>query len=891
MAWPESIVRAIQLPSGARFHKCALQVNPFDYVVRHRKPTQFSNEEEYNVGLVEAFSAAGIEVIAVADHYRIRTSVSLIQTARNAGLHVFPGFEAVTKDGVHVLCVFNPDEPLERIERILGDCGIHDAHSESPTGKYDFTELLEQSERWNCVCIAAHVAGEGGLLATLRGQSRIAAWTHPCLFAACLPGTVDSAPSNLKSIIANKDAQHRRARAIAVVNARDISDPTDIHTAASYCLVKMSSVSIEGLRQAFLDPISRIRLATDPEPDMHAEFLAMNWQGGFLDGCAVHFNENLNILIGGRGTGKSTVIESLRAVLGLEPVGEDAGNIHDSMLRQVLRSGTRISLLVRSHRPSTKEYLIERTIPDPPVVRDEIGTVLQLRPGDIIPSAEVYGQHEISEIARSPDRLTSLLDRFVERHPELVRRKEDTRRELERSRSRITEHHNELVQIADGLAALPRLEETSKRFRAAGLEERMREQSQLVVEEGILNTVARRITAIRDLQGEVERGVPIERDFLAEKELADLPNRDLLAESYKILEHLEQGVKQALDVMTQAIDAADQNLCEVRKLWAERRTTGQDKYESILRELQKSGMDGEEFIQLRRQIEELRPLKTRKGELERQLSKLRGRRETLLAEWESIKSEEFRLLDQAARRVSMSLRDRVRVQVSFAGNRDPLFHLLRDRIGGRLTETIEALKSLSAISLREFAGSCRTGSTELVRKYSIPSSQAERIARDPGPISMELEELDLPSTTRIELNTASEGSQPAWHGLDELSTGQKATAVLLLLLLESEAPLAVDQPEDDLDNRFVTEGVVPRMREEKRRRQFIFSTHNANIPVLADAELIVGLEAAGEAGQGQARIREEHIGSIDFKPVRELVEELLEGGKEAFEMRRLKYGF
>ena len=130
-----------------------------------------------------------------------------------------------------------------------------------------------------------------------------------------------------------------------------------------------------------------------------------------------------------------------------------------------------------------------------------------------------------------------------------------------------------------------------------------------------------------------------------------------------------------------------------------------------------------------------------------------------------------------------------------------------------------------------------------------------------------------------------------WEALDDLSTGQKATAVLLLVLLESDAPLIVDQPEDDLDNRFITEGVVPKMREEKRRRQFIFATHNANIPVLGDAELIAALSASGEAGRGHAEIPADCEGSIDSTTVRELVEEILEGGREAFEMRRLKYGF
>lgn len=173
----------------------------------------------------------------------------------------------------------------------------------------------------------------------------------------------------------------------------------------------------------------------------------------------------------------------------------------------------------------------------------------------------------------------------------------------------------------------------------------------------------------------------------------------------------------------------------------------------------------------------------------------------------------------------------------------------------------------------------------------MTSTQAGRLAQANPEVIMRVEELDLPAVTSIQLNTAGLGEPPSWQPLDELSKGQKATAVLLLLLLESDAPLVVDQPEDDLDNRFITEGVVPRMREEKQRRQFVFSTHNANIPVLGDAELIVGLSASGEAEQGRARVDPNHMGSIDAQPVRELVEEILEGGKEAFERRRRKYGF
>src|SRR5690606_26075042 len=150
---------------------------------------------------------------------------------------------------------------------------------------------------------------------------------------------------------------------------------------------------------------------------------------------------------------------------------------------------------------------------------------------------------------------------------------------------------------------------------------------------------------------------------------------------------------------------------------------------------------------------------------------------------------------------------------------------------------------LEQISLPALAQYCRAGEDVLIEQYSLPRGAAQRIAQADEELFMRIEELDLPATTKIELNTASEDGPPKWQTLEALSTGQKATAVLLLLLLESEAPLVVDQPEDDLDNRFITESVVPIMREEKRRRQFVFATHNANIPVLGDAELIVGLAA------------------------------------------------
>ena len=886
----EPMQAALKLPDGARFYRCALQVNPFSYLERYGKPTPFQSEDEYNKAMVEACLKTGIEVIGVTDHYRVQHSWSLLQAARDAGLWAFGGVEAVSKEGVHFLCLFDPEKD-DDVERFIGICGVRNSAQSSPIGILDSTELLERVRQWGAVCIAAHVASaSGGLLRTLKGQPRINVWQSPHLLACVLPGPVDDAPEDIKPILQNKNADYRRASALAVLNAADVNDPEDLTKEGASCFIKMSAVSVEAFRQAFLDPESRIRLHSDPQPEPHVEFLAMTWEGGFLRDTAVHFNGNLNAVVGGRGTGKSTLIESIRYVLGLDPLGDEAQKAHEGVIRHVLKSGTKISLLVQSHSPSERRYLIERSVPNPPTVKDETGEVLAITPWHVVPGVQVFGQHEISELTKSPEKLTSLLERFVDRDPSLFGRKAGLQLELERSRGRIVDVGREMTMLEERLAALPGLEETQKRFRQAGLEERLKEKSLLIREERLFSILEERLDPFRTLHRELTEGLPIDAAFVSGKALNGLPNVGTLGAIEGIFGTLSTRLHAVGEQFSEALSEADTAFSDTRTRWNQQREAIEETYENLLRELQASNIDGAEFIQLRQQIEELRPLKDRMESLQRDLATHEAHRRQLLSEWEDIKSGEYRHIEEAARTVSRKLRDRVRVTVTMAGNRAPLEQVLRE-IGGNLAAALERLCRLDQLSLPEFAQRCREGKESLRKHYDLPPGSAGRIAQAGHDFFMRIEELELPATTRIELNTAAEGSPPAWQPLESLSSGQKATAVLLLLLLESEAPLVVDQPEDDLDNRFISEGVVPIMRKEKRRRQFVFSTHNANIPVLGDAELILGLTASGEAAEGRAEIAAEHMGSIDSRPVREMAEEILEGGKDAFEMRRSKYGF
>ena len=259
------------------------------------------------------------------------------------------------------------------------------------------------------------------------------------------------------------------------------------------------------------------------------------------------------------------------------------------------------------------------------------GNVLSVTAADIFPGVEIYGQHEISELTRSPEKLTKLLGRFVQKDESLDARKQALRQQLNRSREGILRAREELAQIDERLAALPGLEETLKRYQDAGLEDDLRERSLLVREERVLATVPERLEPFRSCLNELRQALPIDRTFVSPEALNELPGRKILAGADRVLEQLETDLERVLEAFDAAIGKADQGIREVHERFEARRAKVQSAYVKKLRELQKSRIDGEEFIRLRRQIEELRPLRERQVTLSQTEAGHQERRRNLLA--------------------------------------------------------------------------------------------------------------------------------------------------------------------------------------------------------------------------------------------------------------------
>ena len=123
-----------------------------------------------------------------------------------------------------------------------------------------------------------------------------------------------------------------------------------------------------------------------------------------------------------------------------------------------------------------------------------------------------------------------------------------------------------------------------------------------------------------------------------------------------------------------------------------------------------------------------------------------------------------------------------------------------------------------------------------------------------------------------------------------LSVGQKSTAILTLLLVDDDAPAVIDQPEHELDSEFTYRQLVPLLRAVKETRQIILSTHDPNLPVNGDAELIYALQARGGRSVRMEVNGIEAVGALDRPAVCQAVEEVMEGSEEAFRRRYDKYG-
>ena len=195
------------------------------------------------------------------------------------------------------------------------------------------------------------------------------------------------------TILLNKDPNYKRELPVGIINAKDVAKPDDLANPRASCLIKMTRPCFESFKLAFQDPESRVRLNSDRFGKVLFAIQTLKITGGYFDELEIQFSENLNAVIGGRGTGKSTLLESLRFALDIEPIGESAKREHQGIIGANLApSRPGVELTVRSSTMNGRIFTIARRYGEDPNVVDSDGKPSSLTPKELLPDVEIYGK-------------------------------------------------------------------------------------------------------------------------------------------------------------------------------------------------------------------------------------------------------------------------------------------------------------------------------------------------------------------------------------------------------------------------------------------------------------------------------------------------------------------
>ena len=869
----------------AKFWKCALQVNPHTYSETYQGSGHGLNAQNYADALLKICKEENVRIIGLADHGSVDDYNSIRRQLTDGGVVVFPGFEISTTEKVHWVILF-PEETNEReLNRYLGNFDITDPEKKVRPSKLSGHELLQKVEELNGFCYAAHVTSTGGILK----QTQYPLWQNPLLRVAQIPVPIEDLPPNYKDIVLNKNKEYQRENKIALINAKDVAKPEDLREHGTSTFIKMTEPSFASFLMAFKDPESRIRRGESIEQKYYSQIRSISIEGGYFDGLSAEMSGHLNTVIGGRGTGKTTLLECIRYALDIEHKGAEALKQGEQIVKENLGSaGGKVTLKVSSSANNMEQYTVIRRYGEPPRVIDKNNNVSHLHPSkDLLPSIEIYGQNEIYELTRSDENLARMLDRFLPENDVFNSQINEAYRKLKENGTKLTESMQKKNEIEEQINQLPSLLEQAQQIKDLGLEEKLKLVPLMEKERQLFERIQNEIKRTRDGQKGMEDLLP-DLVFLSNKSIEELPHNKLLRKARQILETLSESLQERFEGINKDILKAKEDLKPVIKELTNSMEKDEDRLDKKFSEIPPiAGQEGRKvgfaYKKLLQDIERIKPIQKQKETRETLIRELEQERRNLLNEISEIRSHRTIAKQRKAKELNARLSGKLRVEVVPDGLRQPLRDFLQSLpgIGPSYTEWTEDAPDLTILGLKDAIAN----GTLQQKNWNIKNRIAEKLSQLSHEQLNELETIDLQDQINLKLNVSQEKEN--YKPLSNLSTGQQCTAILHLLLLENKDPLIMDQPEDNLDNAFVANRIVKELRSAKTERQFLFATHNANIPVFGDAEWIGVCTTSGN----QAEMPEEAQGSIDISEIRDQVTSILEGGKEAFIQRKEKYGF
>jgi DNA repair exonuclease SbcCD ATPase subunit len=610
--------------------------------------------------------------------------------------------------------------------------------------------------------------------------------------------------------------------------------------------------------------------------------------GGFLPGLTVNIPPGLTCIIGARGSGKSTLAEAVRfALCGLSSAPRHCADL----IQANLAGGALVTITALAD--GSNRYTIKRGLKQNPVLLTSesraINTV-DLDRGTFLP-LDAYSSLEIEAIADEAlgHKRRSLLDELRSEQMRSIHMSlGDSARALEANADRIrtvqrtigdlTEQMEELGDVRARLKALgPSDRESAEDF------VKMSRQQQLDQRE-----IAKLHSADRDLKTLEDTLERLRREaqnvFAARLTDEQSANADTLRRYDKLLTASMAPVEKHLSAIQTKIRDAQGVVAQACQSIAEIHTSHAGDLAKLNALNQAASEQARVRALLEQQVANLEGLEQQRVELHSELETLFETRKSLKADHILMRDQVSTMRDQVASELQHEAGERVRIRVMRNADYMSYQEMLVDGLkGARVRNQNEILAILMQLRPEQLAQLIQANDLESFEELTHFGAERSRKILDAfreavDPLALEITPIE--DRIAIELNVATAG-RPHFKDASDLSRGQKCTALLPILLARRDNPLIIDQPEDNLDNHFIFETVVNAVQRMKRRRQMIFITHNANIPVLAEAELVLVMTSDGRVGA-----IEKH-GTVD--ECREQIIDLLEGGREAFELRSKRF--
>ncbi|HYC89393.1 MAG TPA: AAA family ATPase [Thermoanaerobaculia bacterium] len=621
----------------------------------------------------------------------------------------------------------------------------------------------------------------------------------------------------------------------------------------------------------------------------HHEVVSLRVTGGFLAGARLDFADGLNCLIGGRGTGKTTALEFLRFGLGLMP--DPKTNQHryraiEGLVRANLGNG-RLTIEVRTK--TDMRYVASRGAHETVQVLNEAGTAVPISfDRDQIFGADVFSQNEIEEIASSPAAQLELLDRFREHETIAIARElEQLHRQLDQSSRDLLNLDQELDDARGRASELPVLQERLKglaestgpdasRINAAHAA-RSERARQAKVPEALAAAVQKLVRELRSSQSAFQTTV---NAHLA-SQTPEAANRDLFEDLRRDLDSFTDRLETAVRSVEEEARAVEARIRAHEVALAERHALQEADYRAVVAVSEEETERAAERQRLQAALTAAQAASSERLAKEQQRQGLVRQRAQLLKRSSELHDQRFAIRKQIAERLTSQFPS-IRVTVSQAADLDAYQGLVTDFLKGRgVKQGLTAERLCQAFLPGELAEVLANEDLPtLIQRSGFEEDRAKKVMSalraDGTHYTIETVALDdRPSIELLDGDTFKESTR--------LSTGQRCTTILPILLTQSERPLLIDQPEDNLDNAFVYENIVRALRDIKGTRQVIFVTHNPNIPVLGDAERVFVFSSDGQ----HATLKQ--AGTVD--DCKDQIERILEGGRDAFLRRKARYGY